>query len=162
MIAVLSLGANLGDPRATITAALDSLGDAVIARSAFYATSPVGGVEQPDFVNACALVVGPSPAGFLGTCQLLEAAASRQRGVRWGPRTLDVDVVTVRDDDGAQLLSDAVALTLPHPRAHERLFVLEPWAELEPEAELAGHGPIAELIAALRAADPSQAVAVIP
>ncbi len=161
MIGVLSLGANLGDPRATITTALDSLGASVIARSSFYATSPVGGPEQPDFVNVCALVTGPSPAGFLGICQLLEAAASRSRGVRWGPRTLDVDVITVRDEDGAQLLSDAPALTLPHPRAHSRLFVLEPWAELEPEADLAGHGPIADLIAALRVDDPSQSVQAI-
>jgi 2-amino-4-hydroxy-6-hydroxymethyldihydropteridine diphosphokinase len=73
--------------------------------------------------------------------------------VRWGPRTLDVDVVTVADDDGAPVRSDDPELTLPHPRAHERAFVLVPWLTLDPTAALPGHGRVADLVAALPAED---------
>jgi 2-amino-4-hydroxy-6-hydroxymethyldihydropteridine diphosphokinase len=73
--------------------------------------------------------------------------------VRWGARTLDVDVVTVTGDDGEPVVSDDPLLTLPHPRAHERAFVLVPWAALDPAAELPGHGPVADLLAALPAAE---------
>ena len=80
-------------------------------------------------------------------------AAGRTREVRWGARTLDVDVVTVTGDDGVPVLSDAPALTLPHPRAHERAFVLVPWSALDPTAVLPGHGRVTDLVAALAPED---------
>ena len=78
--------------------------------------------------------------------------------MRFGPRTLDVDVITVTDDDGTAVLSDDPALTLPHPRAHERAFVLVPWLTLEPAAVLPGRGPVADLVAAL---PPAEVAAVV-
>src|SRR3712207_8150481 len=95
-----------------------------------------------------------SASGWLALARQLEQAAGRPREVRWGPRTLDVDVVTVTEDDGTPVLSDDPALTLPHPRAHERAFVLVPWLTLDPAAELPGHGRAADLLAKL----PRQAV----
>jgi 2-amino-4-hydroxy-6-hydroxymethyldihydropteridine diphosphokinase len=149
--AVLSLGANLGDREATLRAALTALADdGLVARSALYETPPWGPVEQPPYLNAIAVVSGPrDAAGWLARAHELEEAAGRTREVRWGARTLDVDVVTVTGDDGAPVLSADPALTLPHPRAHERAFVLVPWAVLDPTAELPGHGRVADLVAAL-------------
>jgi 2-amino-4-hydroxy-6-hydroxymethyldihydropteridine diphosphokinase len=149
--AVLSLGANLGDREATLQAALDGLAaDGLVAVSALYETPPWGPVEQPPYLNAIALVDGDRDAeGWLARAHELEQAAGRTREVRWGARTLDVDVVAVTGDDGAPVVSDDPRLTLPHPRAHERAFVLVPWAEIEPDAVLPEHGPVAELLAAL-------------
>ena len=122
----------------------------VVAVSALYETPPWGPVEQPPYLNAIALVDGDRDAeGWLARAHELEQAAGRTREVRWGARTLDVDVVAVTGDDGAPVVSDDPRLTLPHPRAHERAFVLVPWAEIEPDAVLPGHGPVAELLAAL-------------
>jgi 2-amino-4-hydroxy-6-hydroxymethyldihydropteridine diphosphokinase len=90
-------------------------------------------------------------AGWLARAHELERAAGRTREVRWGARTLDVDVVTVTADDGTPVLSDDPDLTLPHPRAHERAFVLVPWLSLDPTAVLPGHGRVADLVAALPA-----------
>ena len=89
--------------------------------------------------------------GWLARAHELEEAAGRTREVRWGPRTLDVDVVMVTEDDGTPVVSDDPGLTLPHPRAHERAFVLLPWATLDPGAELPGRGRVADLLAALPA-----------
>ncbi len=149
--AVLSLGANLGDRAATLREALDGLvADGLVAVSALYETPPWGPVEQPPYLNAVALVQGPrDAAGWLARAHELEQAAGRTREVRWGARTLDVDVVAVTADDGTPVISGDPALTLPHPRAHERAFVLVPWAEVEPDAVLPGHGPVAGLLAAL-------------
>jgi 2-amino-4-hydroxy-6-hydroxymethyldihydropteridine diphosphokinase len=149
--AVLSLGANLGDRAATLRQAIGALGDdGLVARSTLYETPPWGPVQQPPYLNAVVLVRGPrDPAGWLARAHELEQAAGRTREVRWGPRTLDVDVVAVTEDDGTPVLSDDPALTLPHPRAHERAFVLVPWATLDPAAELPGHGRVADLVAAL-------------
>jgi 2-amino-4-hydroxy-6-hydroxymethyldihydropteridine diphosphokinase len=149
--AVLSLGANLGDRAATLRAALTALtDDGLIARSTLYETPPWGPVEQPPYLNAIAIVRGPRDArGWLARAHELEQAAGRTREVRWGARTLDVDVVTVTEDDGTPVLSDDPELTLPHPRAHERAFVLVPWAALEPGAVLPGRGRVADLMAAL-------------
>ncbi|SEP08756.1 2-amino-4-hydroxy-6-hydroxymethyldihydropteridine diphosphokinase [Trujillonella endophytica] len=148
--AVLSLGANLGDRAATLAEALEALAaDGLVARSALFETPPWGPVEQPAYLNAVALVDGPhDAAGWLARAHELEQAAGRTREVRWGARTLDVDVVTV-EADGAAVLSDDPVLTLPHPRAHERAFVLVPWASVDPAAVLPGHGPVADLLAAL-------------
>jgi 2-amino-4-hydroxy-6-hydroxymethyldihydropteridine diphosphokinase len=122
------------------------LGGAVRAVSPVYSTAPWGGVEQPDFLNAVLLVddAAADAHEWLRRGQRCEAAAARTREVRWGPRTLDVDVIdvehTVRDDPH---------LTLPHPRAHERAFVLVPWLDLDADAELPGRGPVAGLVGAL-------------
>jgi 2-amino-4-hydroxy-6-hydroxymethyldihydropteridine diphosphokinase len=154
--AVLSLGANLGDRAGTLRAALTALKDdgVLVARSTLYETPPWGPVEQPPYLNAVAVVRGNRNArGWLDRAHELEEAAGRTREVRWGARTLDVDVVTVLGDDGAPVLSDDPELTLPHPRAHERAFVLVPWAVLDPTAVLPGHGRITDLVAALDPAD---------
>jgi len=153
--AVLSLGANLGDRAGAIRAALTALkDDGLVARSTLYETPPWGPVEQPPYLNAIAIVSGDrDAAGWLARAHELEQAAGRTREVRFGPRTLDVDVIAVTGDDGAPVVSDDPVLTLPHPRAHERAFVLVPWLVLEPTAQLPGKGPISELVAALPAED---------
>ena len=117
--AVLSLGANLGDRAAALRAALVALkDDGLVARSTLYETPPWGPVEQPAYLNAIAVVRGDrDAAGWLARAHELEQAAGRTREVRWGARTLDVDVVTVTGDDGTPVLSDDPELTLPHPRA---------------------------------------------
>ena len=146
--AVLSLGANLGDRAGVIRAAITALkDDGLVARSTLYETPPWGPVEQPPYLNAVVIVRGDrDAAGWLVRAHELEQAAGRTREQRWGPRTLDVDIVTVTEDDGTPVLSDDPRLTLPHPHAHERAFVLLPWAEIEPTAELPDHGPIADLL----------------
>jgi 2-amino-4-hydroxy-6-hydroxymethyldihydropteridine diphosphokinase len=151
--AVLSLGANLGDRAGTLRAALSALAeDGLVARSTLYETPPWGPVEQPPYLNAVAVVRGDRDArGWLARAHELEQAAGRTREVRWGARTLDVDVVTVTGDDGRPVLCDDPELTLPHPRAHERAFVLVPWLVLDPAAEIPGRGAVADLVAALPA-----------
>jgi 2-amino-4-hydroxy-6-hydroxymethyldihydropteridine diphosphokinase len=151
--AVLSLGANLGDRAGALRAAITALkDDGLVARSTLYETPPWGPVEQPPYLNAVAVVRGDrDPAGWLALAHELETAAGRTREVRWGARTLDVDVVTVTGDDGVPVLSDDPELTLPHPRAHQRAFVLVPWLALDPAATLPGHGRVADLVAALPA-----------
>ncbi|HVF05641.1 MAG TPA: 2-amino-4-hydroxy-6-hydroxymethyldihydropteridine diphosphokinase [Frankiaceae bacterium] len=132
--AVLSLGANLGDRLATMQAAVDALAArvTVVAVSPVYETEPVGGVVQPDFLNAVVLVDTDLPPRELLTLALeVEHAAGRARGERWGPRTLDVDLVVYGD-----VTSGDPAVTLPHPRAHERAFVLRPWLDVDPHAAL--------------------------
>src|SRR6185503_4423813 len=97
------------------------------------------------YLNAVALVSAELPAaGLLGLAHVVEAACRRERAVRWGPRTLDVDIVAFD-----RLRSADPQLTLPHPRAHERAFVLVPWLDVDPSAELPGHGPVAGLVAGL-------------
>jgi 2-amino-4-hydroxy-6-hydroxymethyldihydropteridine diphosphokinase len=153
--AVLSLGANLGDRAGTLRTALAALAeDGLVARSTLYETPPWGPVEQPPYLNAVAVVSGPEDAaGWLARAHELERAAGRTREVRWGARTLDVDVVTVTGDDGRAVVSDDPDLTLPHPRAHERAFVLVPWLALDPAAEIPGRGRVADLVAALPSAE---------
>jgi 2-amino-4-hydroxy-6-hydroxymethyldihydropteridine diphosphokinase len=143
---VLSLGANLGDPLSALTSALESLAQAegveVLATSSFYGTAPIGGPDQPDYINAVAVVETTlAPMAILDLAHQIEADHDRVRQERWGPRTLDIDLV-VYDD----VVSADPTLTIPHPRAHQRAFVLVPWHELEPDAVLATFGPIADLI----------------
>jgi 2-amino-4-hydroxy-6-hydroxymethyldihydropteridine diphosphokinase len=150
--AVLSLGANLGDRAAALRTAVATLKDdgVLVARSTLYETPPWGPVEQPPYLNAIAVVRGDrDPAGWLALAHRLEQAAGRTREVRWGARTLDVDVVTVTADDGTPVLSTDPELTLPHPRAAERAFVLVPWLALDHDATLPGRGRVADLVAAL-------------
>jgi 2-amino-4-hydroxy-6-hydroxymethyldihydropteridine diphosphokinase len=158
--AVLSLGANLGDRAGALRAAIAALKeDGLVARSTLYETPPWGPVEQPPYLNAVVVVRGPRDArGWLARAAELEEAAGRTREVRFGPRTLDVDVIAVTADDGSPMISGDPDLTLPHPRAHERAFVLVPWLTLEPGAVLPGHGRVADLVAALPPEDVSAVV----
>jgi 2-amino-4-hydroxy-6-hydroxymethyldihydropteridine diphosphokinase len=148
--AVLSVGSNLGDRMAHLQSTVDGLAPDVLAASGVYETEPWGPVPQPAFLNAVLIVsrAGRTAEEWWQAAQALEGAAGRTRTERWGPRTLDVDVLAVRHE-GRDVISADPALTLPHPRAHERAFVLVPWLEVEPTAELAGHGPIEALLAAL-------------
>ena len=138
--AVLALGANMGDRLAALQGAVDALtaseGVAVVAVSGVYSTDPVGGPEQDDFLNAAVLIdTGLTPHELLALAHRIEADHHRTREVRWGPRTLDVDLITMRDSDG-EIVLDTEDLTLPHPRAYERAFVCVPWADVEPDAKL--------------------------
>ena len=144
---VLALGTNLGDRaealRSAVTALAGVEGLDVRRVSPVVETDPVGGPEQPDYLNAVVLATTTlEPLALLRACQQVEADHDRVREVRWGPRTLDVDVVAY----GSSVLDDPV-LTLPHPRAHQRAFVLVPWSLADPDAVLPGPagGRVAEL-----------------
>ncbi len=132
MSSVLSLGSNLGDRRAHLRQGVELLEP--LAVSPVWETPPVGGVEQHDFLNVVVLC-GWDAAEAWRRAQLAETSARRVREVRWGPRTLDVDVITADGSDPG--------LVLPHPRAAERAFVLLPWLDLDPDAVLPGHGRVA-------------------
>ncbi len=136
--AVLSLGANLGDSLGALLGAVDSLaitdGITSIRSSAVFATEPVGGPEQPTYVNAVLLIQTTlTPIQLLELVNSIEAEWHRTREVRWGPRTLDIDIITFDS-----LISSDPRLTLPHPRAAERGFVLVPWLDVDAKAELQG------------------------
>lgn len=140
--AVLSVGSNIGDRMGHLQGALDALAERVdvIAISGIFETSPVGGPEQDDFLNAVIIVETTlAPHELLELCQQVEADRDRVREVRWGPRTLDVDIIAM---DGTVL--DDSALTLPHPRAHERAFVCVPWLDVDADAALP-QGRVADL-----------------
>jgi 2-amino-4-hydroxy-6-hydroxymethyldihydropteridine diphosphokinase len=151
--AVLALGSNLGDRMANLQDGVDAVAGAAgisfLAVSPVYQTAPVGGPpDQPDFLNAVLLVTAARPAReLLDLAQAAEQAAHRVRGQRWGPRTLDVDVIAY-----GGTVSDDPVLTLPHPRAHQRAFVLVPWHDVDPGAVLPTRGPVASLLAAVTAA----------
>ncbi|PWH06935.1 dihydroneopterin aldolase [Brachybacterium endophyticum] len=146
--AVLALGSNLGDREEHLTRALELLraaeGIEVAWTGPVVETDPVGGVDQGAFLNTTIGVLSDrGPWQLLELAHALERDARRVRAVRWGPRTLDVDVITYGD-----LVQDDEELTLPHPRARKRAFVLAPWQAARPEAMLPGHGPIAALLEA--------------
>ena len=149
--AVLSIGSNLGDRLAHLAAVVAVLRGDLVGVSPVYETDPWGPVVQDDYLNAVVVASRPgfAPAGWLDFVRAAERAAGRVRDLRWGPRTLDVDVVQVTDDDGAVIRSDDPELTLPHPLTHQRGFVLVPWFAVEPDAVLLGHGSVRELVAAL-------------
>jgi 2-amino-4-hydroxy-6-hydroxymethyldihydropteridine diphosphokinase len=132
---VLSIGSNLGDRLARLQGAVDAMRAWVRAVSPVYETAPWGPVPQGDFLNAVLVVDDPAVGArdWLARAHAAEQAAGREREQRWGPRTLDVDIVAV---DG--VTSDEPELLLPHPRAAERAFVLVPWADVAPEAHLGG------------------------
>ena len=147
--AVLSVGANLGDRLGTLQRCVQVIAGLpdtdVLAISPVYETSPVGGPPQPDYLNAVLLIqTGLPPRDLLDAIGGIEARFGRVRAERFGPRTLDIDIISY-----AGQISDDPVLTLPHPRAHERVFVLLPWSDLDPEAELPGRGPVAALLAGL-------------
>lgn len=144
---MLALGSNLGDRIDILQGGVDAIGGIaevkVMTVSPVYETVPVGGPPQPDYLNAVLLARTSLPSkALLDRLHEVEAAFDRVREVRWGPRTLDIDVISVEGER-----SDDPVLTLPHPRAHERSFVLAPWHDADPEAELPGHGPVAALLA---------------
>jgi len=144
MKAVVALGANIGNPQEQLDLAVAMLREAtdVIAVSAYYLTKPVGGPEQPDYLNAVCLLESDLPAlDLLSLLNGIEKSLGRERNEKWGPRTIDLDLIQY-----GTLLSSADELLLPHPRAHERRFVLEPWHEIEPGALLLTHGKISELL----------------
>jgi 2-amino-4-hydroxy-6-hydroxymethyldihydropteridine diphosphokinase len=150
--AVLSLGSNLGDRLAHLRTGVARLGHAVRVVSGVYETPPWGDTDQPAYLNAVLLAEDPAAGtrDWLDRARDAERAAGRVRDPhrRFGPRTLDVDVVAVWDDAGEPVLSDAPELTLPHPRAHLRAFVLRPWIDIQPYGRLPGHGWLTDLLAA--------------
>jgi 2-amino-4-hydroxy-6-hydroxymethyldihydropteridine diphosphokinase len=150
--AVLALGSNLGDRMATLQGAVDSLADTpqseVVAVSPVFETDPVGGPDQPDYLNAVVILrTALSPRSLLERALAVEEAFERVRAERWGPRTLDVDVIAVGD-----LTVEEPDLVVPHPRAAERSFVLVPWAAADPAAVLPGAGPVRDRVAGMDAA----------
>jgi len=146
---VLALGSNLGDRAGNLQDGLDSLLEAPgirpVAVSPIYQTSPVGGPDQDDYYNAVLVVDTDLPARtILERCLAVEEAYGRERTTRWGPRTLDIDLVVVGDRR-----KDDPDFVLPHPRAHERAFVLAPWLAIDPDAEIPGRGAVRDLLADL-------------
>lgn len=144
-VAVLALGANLGERQAVLQAGIDAVaaldGVLVLAVSPVVETAAVGGPDQPDYLNAVLTVRATLTAeSLLAACHGIEAALGRRREVRWGPRTLDIDLISY----GSRRRSGP-GLVLPHPRAAERAFVLHPWSLLDPDAELPGAGRVADL-----------------
>jgi len=147
MKAVIALGANIGNPEEQLDIAIRLLRESVDVQavSSYYQTAPVGGPEQPDYLNAVAVAESELPAAqLLALLHGIEKVLGRERIERWGPRTIDLDLIQY-----GGILSYADELLLPHPRAHERRFVLEPWFEIEPEALLLTHGKISDLLAQL-------------
>jgi 2-amino-4-hydroxy-6-hydroxymethyldihydropteridine diphosphokinase len=147
--AVIALGSNLDDRAGNVRRAVEELGalGRVTAVSSLYESAPVGPV-QPDYLNAVALLeTDLAPDILLRALLGIEAAMGRVRGERWGPRRIDLDLVAVDD-----LAADSPELTLPHPEAHRRAFVLVPLAEVAPEFVLPGRGPVRALVAQMSAA----------
>jgi 2-amino-4-hydroxy-6-hydroxymethyldihydropteridine diphosphokinase len=145
--AVLALGSNLGDRQDILQGGVDAIvgieGVRLTGVSPVYETVPAGGPPQPDYLNAVVLAdITISSRELLDRLHEVEGAFDRVRLVRWGPRTLDIDIITVAGEQ-----SDDPDLTLPHPRAHERAFVLAPWHDVDPGAMLPGYGPVADLLA---------------
>ena len=143
--AALALGSNMGDSAAILQGALDDVasvdGITVIAVSPTYETDPVGGPEQKAYLNAVAVVLTDlDPWALLAVTQSIEQHWHRTREVRWGPRTLDIDILAIDD-----ATVDSEDLVVPHPRAHERGFVLVPWADVAPDAVIVGHGRVGDL-----------------
>jgi 2-amino-4-hydroxy-6-hydroxymethyldihydropteridine diphosphokinase len=147
--AVIALGTNLGDRLAALRAGVAAIaalpGVSVTGVSPVYETAPVGGPDQPDYLNAVLTArVTITARDLLDRLHEIEAAAGRVRSVRWGARTLDLDIIAYDS-----VLSEDPDLTLPHPRAASRAFVLAPWHDLDPDAALPGRGSVAELLALL-------------
>ena len=142
---VLSLGSNMGDSAAILQEAVDYLADTpdlmLVDVSPVYQTKPMGYEDQDDFLNL--VVVAEStlePLTILDRALAIEENFGRVRDIPNGPRTLDIDIIMV----GKRISEDNIEL--PHPHAHERAFVLVPWLDIDPNGEIAGHGPIAELV----------------
>ena len=147
MKAVIALGANIGNPQEQMDLAVALLKESleVIAVSSYFTTAPVGGPEQPNYLNAVLIAESELPAAdLLSLLHGIEKSLGRERIEHWGPRTIDLDLIQY-----GGILSYADELLLPHPRAHERRFVLEPWLSIDPEAILLTHGKVGDLLAQL-------------
>lgn len=150
MKAVIALGANLGDPKRQISEAIDQIRDQikVTSVSKLIETEPVGVADkQPNYINA--VLIGESelrPLDLMKVLSDIENKMGRFRSFPNAARTIDIDII-----DYGGLFMESPELTLPHPRAHLRRFVLAPWLEIEPDGELSGHGPIRQLLANLEA-----------
>ena len=147
MKAVIALGANIGNPKEQMDLAVAMLREATDFKlvSSYYSTKPVSEIPQPDYLNAVCIVESDLPAlDLLALLQGIEKTLGRERTEKWGPRTIDLDLIQY-----GSLLSSADELQLPHPRAHERLFVIEPWHSIEPDAILLTHGKISEILVQL-------------
>ena len=149
----IALGSNLGNRLENLQGGLDALFDApglaLVAVSPVYETAPVGGPQQPDYLNAVLIATTTLPAhAVLERCQGVEAVYGRIRDETWGPRTLDLDIIVYGD-----VVSHDPELTLPHPRAHERAFVLAPWHDIDPDAEIPSWGQVSDLLAKIGSAD---------
>jgi 2-amino-4-hydroxy-6-hydroxymethyldihydropteridine diphosphokinase len=149
-LAYVGLGANLGDREGTLRRAVEGLREAdgveVLAASELHETDPVGVIDQPRFLNgAVALRTELAPRELLELLLEIERGLGRVRdGERWGPRTIDLDLLVYED-----VIVDEPGLRVPHPRLHERRFALEPLAELDPALEIPGRGAVSDLLAEL-------------
>lgn len=145
---VLSLGANLGDRRAALASAAEALGPGQL--SEVYETPPWGDDDQPTYLNLAMIATDAdrSVEDWLALAEDIQAKAGRVRDPkrRYGPRVLDVDIIVAWDADGEPIHCDSPTLTLPHPRAHLRAFVLVPWLSLQPDAALPGRGRVRDLL----------------
>ena len=144
MKAVIALGANIGNPQEQMDLAVAMLREATDFKvvSDYFSTKPVSDIAQPDYLNAVCIVESELPAtDLLGLLHGIEKTLGRERKEHWGPRTIDLDLIQY-----GSLLSSADELQLPHPRAHERRFVIEPWHSIEPDAILLTHGKISEIL----------------
>ncbi len=147
MKVVIALGSNLGDREENLNRAEAELSEVIRidAISTFIETDPVGGPAQPDYLNA--VLIGDcdrQPEELLQLLLQIESRLGRIRDVKWGPRTLDLDLIVAGD-----LFIDSEELHIPHPRAHERAFVLAPWLEIDPDGYIPGKGRISDLLAGL-------------
>jgi 2-amino-4-hydroxy-6-hydroxymethyldihydropteridine diphosphokinase len=144
MKAVIALGANIGNPKEQMDLAVAMLREATDFKSvsSYYSTKPVSDIPQPDYLNAVCIVESDLPAlDFLALLHGIEKTLGRERNEIWGPRTIDLDLIQY-----GSLLSSADELKLPHPRAHERRFVIEPWLSIDPDAILLTYGKISEIL----------------
>ena len=144
MKAVIALGANIGNPKEQMDLAVAMLREATDFKSVsdYYSTNPVSDIPQPDYLNAVCIVESDLPAlDLLALLHGIEKTLGRERVEKWGPRTIDLDLIQY-----GSLLSSADELQLPHPRAHERRFVIEPWHSIDPDAILLTHGKISEIL----------------
>ena len=144
MKAVIALGANIGNPKEQMDLAIAMLREATDFKlvSNYYSTTPVSDIPQPDYLNAVCIVESDLPAlDLLALLHGIEKTLGRERNEKWGPRTIDLDLIQY-----GSLLSSADELHLPHPRAHERRFVIEPWYSIEPDAILLTQGKISEIL----------------
>lgn len=144
MKAVIALGSNLGNRELYIDSAVAELAKIIEIThlSTNHETDPVGGPEQPKYLNAVAIAETElDPRELLIVMLEIENKLGRKREVHWGPRTIDLDLIVFGDE-----IIDSEVLVLPHPRAHERKFVLEPWLEIDPNAYIPGIGEIESIL----------------
>lgn len=147
MRVVIALGSNIGDRSLNIDSAVMELSKIIEVThlSTNHETDPVGGPAQPKYLNAVLLAESElDPHELLIGALEIENRLGRTREVHWGPRTIDIDLISAGDE-----VINSQVLVLPHPRAHEREFVLKPWLEIDPDAALPGYGPVQDILEGL-------------